>query len=211
MSTHGCASHRAGGLGDQRRAAERRPGRFFHGAGRPSWRGGGHHEAPGGAADSRPARRCPAAVRAAADGEIEVGGREVLPGHWQDERASGAADPSTVTGGKKGMLITVRSQHAVPSVLEDKVRERWLIAECVAAGERRPYVAALIALDGSAFARVEAAARQAGRRDHRRTARRSGSARCRPAGRGPGDTRVSRPETIKWFRILDGPFQVAPS
>ena len=51
------------------------------------------------------------------------------------------------------MLITAGGQHVVPSVLEDKVREHWLIAECVVAGERRPYPAALITLDEAAFAR----------------------------------------------------------
>ena len=40
-----------------------------------------------------------------------------------------------------------------PSVLEGRVREHWLIAECVVVGDRRPYVAALVTLDDGAFAR----------------------------------------------------------
>lgn len=36
------------------------------------------------------------------------------------------------------MLITAGGQHVAPPVLEDTVREHWLIAECVVAGDRRP-------------------------------------------------------------------------
>lgn len=94
----------------------------------------------------------------------------MFQGYWQDPQASGAAFDGRwlrtgdlgrvdddgflhVTGRKKDMLITAGGQHVVPSVLEDKVREHWLIAECGVAGERRPYPAALITLDEAAFAR----------------------------------------------------------
>jgi long-chain acyl-CoA synthetase len=99
-------------------------------------------------------------------------------------------------------------QHVVPSVLEDKVREHWLIAECVVAGDRRPYVVALVTLDEAAFARWK---------------KRQG----KPAGATIGELRddpdllavvqqavdranaaVSRPETIKRFRVLPGPVRV---
>jgi len=47
----------------------------------------------------------------------------------------------------------VGGKNVAPEVLEDRVRVRWLIADCVVAGDRRPYVAALVTLDGAAFAR----------------------------------------------------------
>jgi long-chain acyl-CoA synthetase len=56
-------------------------------------------------------------------------------------------------GRKKEILITAGGKHVVPSVLEDKVREHWLIAECVVVGDRRPHTAALVTLDDGAFAR----------------------------------------------------------
>ncbi len=165
------------------------------------------------------------AVRIAADGEIEVDGPGVFQGYWQDPQATSEAFDGRwlrtgdlgrvdddgfvyVTGRKKEMLITAGGQHVVPSALEDKVREHWLIAECVVAGDRRPYVVALITLDEDAFARWK---------------QRQG----RPAGATVSELRgdpdlcavvqqavdranegVSRPETIKRFAILPGSFQV---
>ncbi len=96
----------------------------------------------------------------------------------------------------------------VPSVLEDKVREHWLIAECVLAGERRPYITALVTLDEEAFARWK---RRQGK---------SADATIDELGDDPdllavvqqavdrANVAVSRPETIKRFRILPGSFRV---
>ena len=58
-----------------------------------------------------------------------------------------------VTGRKKELIITAGSKNVMPSVLEDRVREHWMIAECVVIGDRRPYIGALVTLDGEAFAR----------------------------------------------------------
>jgi long-chain acyl-CoA synthetase len=207
---------------------------FWHGAGITVMEGWGLTETVGPITMNRPAVQrigsvglplpgC--AVRIAADGEIEVEGPDVFQGYWQDQAATAAAFDGRwlrtgdlgrvdddgyvyVTGRKKEMLITAGGQHVAPSALEDTVREHWLIAECVVAGDRRPYVAALVTLDEEAFARWK---------------KRQG----KPAGATIGELRddpdlravvqqavdranqaVSRPETIKRFRILPGPFQV---
>jgi len=209
-------------------------GHFWHGAGLTVMEGWGLTETAGAVTMNPPAAQrigsvglplpgC--AVRVAADGEIEVEGPDVFQGYWQDPQASGAAFDGAwlrtgdlgrvdddgyvyVTGRKKDMLITAGGQHVAPSVLEDKVREHWLIAECVVAGDRRPYVTALVTLDEEAFARWK---------------QRQG----KPAGAAISELRddpdlrevvrqavdranqaVSRPETIKRFRILPGSFQV---
>ncbi len=209
-------------------------GHFFHGAGLTVLEGWGMTETVGPIVMNRPAVQrigsvglplpgC--AARVAADGELEVEGPDVFQGYWQDPQATSEAFDGRwlrtgdlgrvdedgfvyVTGRKKDVLITAGGQHVVPSVLEDKVRENWLIADCVVAGDRRPYVVALITLDEEAFARWKQ--RQA-----------------KPAGATIGELRddpdlravvqqavdranatVSRPETIKRFRILPGPFQV---
>ena len=112
-----------------------------------------------------------------------------------------------ITGRKKDILITAGGQHVAPSVLEDTVREHWLIAECVVAGERRPYVTALITLDEAAFARWK-------QRHGNLAAATIGELRDDPDLRAVvqqavdrANAGVSRPETIKRFRILPGPFQ----
>ena len=209
-------------------------GHFLHGAGITVLEGWGLTETAGPVTMNRPGLQrigsvglplpgC--AVRIAADSEIEVESPGVLQGYWHDPQATrGAFDGRWlrtgdlgrvddrgfvyVTGRKKDMLITAGSQHVAPSVLEDTVREHWLIAECVVVGERRPYVAALVTLNEAAFARWK-------------------KRHSKPAGATVSELRdnpdllanvqqaidranvtVSRPETIKRFRILPGPFQV---
>ncbi len=163
-------------------------------------------------------------VRAARDGELEVEGPDVFQGYWHDQQATAEAFDGQwlrtgdlgrvdadgfvyVTGRKKEILITAGGQHVVPSALEDEVRQNWLIADCVVVGDRRPYVAALLTLDEQAFARW--------RRQHHKPA---GAAIGEP-GDDPdlrkavqdavdsANATVSRPETIKRFRILPGQFE----
>jgi long-chain acyl-CoA synthetase len=165
------------------------------------------------------------AVRATADGEIEVQGPNVFHGYWQnpggtaetfDDRWLRTGDLGRIdddgylhlTGRKKELLITTSGLNVVPSVLEDKAHEHWLIGECVAVGDQRPYIAALVTLDPDAFAQWK---------------QRNG----KPAEATPGQLRedpdlsgavqdavdhanlaVSRAEAIKRFRILDATFAV---
>jgi len=209
-------------------------GHFWHGAGLTVIEGWGMTETVGPLTMNRPAVQrigsvglplpgC--AVRIAADGEIEAEGPDVFQGYWQDPQASAAAFDGRwlrtgdlgrvdddgflyVTGRKKDMLLTAGGQHVAPAVLEDKVREHWLIAECVVVGERRPYVAALIILDEAAFARWK-------KRHGKPAGVTIGELRDDPDLRAAvqqavdrANAAVSRPETIKRFRILPGPFQV---
>ena len=165
------------------------------------------------------------AIRVTSDGEVEVQGPGVFRGYWQDPRSSAEAFDDRwfrtgdlgrldgdgylyLTGRKKELLITADGKNVAPSALEDKVREHWLVAECVAVGDRRPYIAALVTLDPAAFARWK---------------QRNG----KPAAATPGQLRedpdlaavvqqaidranvdVSRAEAIKRFRILDAEFAV---
>jgi long-chain acyl-CoA synthetase len=209
-------------------------GHFLQGAGLTVMEGWGLTETVGPITMNRPASQrigsvgmplpgC--AVRSAGDGELEVQGPDVFQGYWQDPQAtSGAFDGRWlrtgdlgrvdgdgyvyVTGRKKELLITAGGQHVAPSVLEERVRGHWLIAECVVVGDRRPYVAALITLDEAAFARWK---QRAGR---------PAAATIADLREDPGlravvqqavdraNAAVSRPETIKRFRILPGQFHV---
>ncbi|MFE0249431.1 AMP-dependent synthetase/ligase [Streptomyces sp. NPDC059010] len=104
-------------------------------------------------------------IRIAADGEILIGGEQVLRGYW-DPAAGGvvpaAADgwlPTgdigelddegylTITGRKKEMLITAGGKSVAPAPLENWLRSHPLISQCIVLGDRRPFVSALITLD----------------------------------------------------------------
>ena len=110
------------------------------------------------------------AVRVAPDGEIEVQGPVTFGGYWRDPHATGEAFHGRwlrtgdlgridddgflfITGGKKDLIVTASGKNVAPAVLEDRLREHWLIGECVVVGDQRPYIAALVTLDSAAFAR----------------------------------------------------------
>jgi long-chain acyl-CoA synthetase len=165
------------------------------------------------------------AVRVAGDGEVEVQGPTVFGGYWQDPRSSAEALDGRwfrtgdlgrldddgylyLTGRKKELLITAGGKNVSPSALEDKVREHWLIAECVAVGDRRPYIAALVTLDPAAFARWK-------QRNGKSAAATPGQLREDPDLAGVvqqavdrANAQVSRAEAIKRFRVLDAEFSV---
>jgi long-chain acyl-CoA synthetase len=165
------------------------------------------------------------AVRVAAEGEVEVEGPDVFREYWQDPQSSaetfddrwfrtgdlGRLDGDGylyLTGRKKELLITAGGKNVVPSALEDKVREHWLVAECVVVGDRRPFIAALVTLDAAAFARWK-------QRNGKPATATPGQVREDPDLVGViqqavdrANARVSRAEAIKRFRILDAEFTV---
>ncbi len=152
---------------------------FLRGAGLPVLEGWGLTETTGGITLNQPGRQrigsvglplpgC--AVRAAADGELEAQGPTVFQGYWHDPAATadtfrdgwlrtgdlGRTDDDGfvyVTGRKKDLIVTAGGKNVAPGPIEDRVREHWLIAECVLVGDRRPYITALVTLDQDAFAR----------------------------------------------------------
>jgi len=206
---------------------------FFRGAGIPILEGWGLTETTGPVTMNQPAAQrigsvgmplpgC--AVRVAPCGEIEVQGPVVFGGYWRDPQATAEAfdggwlrtgdlgrldDDGFVflTGRKKELIITASGKNVAPAVLEDRVREHWLIGECVVVGDQRPYIAALVTLDPAAFARWKL---RAGK---------PAAAVCDLA-EDPGllaavqqavdraNVAVSRAESIRRFRILDADFAV---
>ncbi len=105
-----------------------------------------------------------AAVRIADDGEVLVKGGIVFGAYWNDPRATDAALTDgwfatgdlgsldedgylTITGRKKDLLVTSGGKNVSPAVLEDRLRSRPPVGQCVVVGDNRPYVAALITLD----------------------------------------------------------------
>ena len=206
---------------------------FFCGAEIPILEGGGLTETTGPVTMNQPAAQrigsvglplpgC--AVRVAPDGEIEVQGPVVFGGYWRDPQATAEAFDGRwlrtgdlgrldddgflfLTGRKKDLIITASGKNVAPAVLEDRVREHWLIGECVVVGDQRPCIAALVTLDPAAFARWKLRAGKP-------------AATVGDLAEDPGlraavqqavdraNATVSKAESIRRFRILDADFAV---
>ncbi|MBM9617342.1 AMP-dependent synthetase/ligase [Streptomyces zhihengii] len=163
-------------------------------------------------------------VRIGADGEVWVRGETVFAGYLGNREATAAAlrggwfatgdlglldDEGylVITGRKKDVIITSGGKSVSPTVLEDQLRHHPLVSQCLVVGDDRPYIAALITLDPEAL-------------DHWRRLRGKGTADI-TALAGDDDlraqiqravsranTRVSRAESIRAFRILPREFTV---
>ncbi|MFJ9759135.1 AMP-dependent synthetase/ligase [Streptomyces sp. NPDC101149] len=109
------------------------------------------------------------AVRIADDGEVLIQGGVVFGAYWNNRAATdavlgegwfatgdlGSLDQDgylTITGRKKDILITKGGKNVSPAVLEDRLRSRPPVGQCIVVGDNRAYVAALITLDAEAVA-----------------------------------------------------------
>ncbi|MFJ9814581.1 AMP-dependent synthetase/ligase [Streptomyces sp. NPDC101151] len=109
------------------------------------------------------------AVRIADDGEVLIEGGVVFGAYWNNPAATdealtdgwfatgdlGALDDDgylTITGRKKDILVTSGGKNVSPAVLEDRLRSRPPVGQCLVVGDRRPFVAALVTLDPEAVA-----------------------------------------------------------
>ncbi|WP_033308738.1 AMP-dependent synthetase/ligase [Streptomyces iakyrus] len=109
------------------------------------------------------------AVRIADDGEVLIKGGIVFGAYWNNPAATaqalddgwfatgdlGSLDEHgylTITGRKKDILVTTGGKNVSPAVLEDRLRSRTPVGQCLVVGDNRPYVAALITLDPEALA-----------------------------------------------------------
>ncbi|MDK1348879.1 AMP-binding protein [Streptomyces sp. 378] len=109
------------------------------------------------------------AVRIADDGEVLIKGGIVFGAYWNNPAATGevlddgwfatgdlgSLDEDgylTITGRKKDILVTTGGKNVSPAVLEDRLRSRPPVGQCLVVGDNRPYVAALITLDPEALA-----------------------------------------------------------
>ncbi|RII12366.1 Long-chain-fatty-acid--CoA ligase FadD15 [Streptomyces sp. YIM 130001] len=156
---------------------DRRLGLFFAGAGVIIYEGYGLTETTAAATANPPERTrfgtvgqaLPGTtVHIAGDGEVWVYGRHVFQGYLGDPKATeatlnegwlstgdlGHLDEDgylTITGRKKEILVTSGGKSVSPSQLEERVRDHPLVAQCIVVGNDRPYIAALVTLDGEAI------------------------------------------------------------
>ncbi|WP_330290870.1 AMP-dependent synthetase/ligase [Streptomyces sp. NBC_00576] len=103
------------------------------------------------------------AVRIADDGEVLLKGAVVFGAYWNNPAATdavlrddwfatgdlGALDDDgylTITGRKKDIIVTSGGKNVAPAVLEDRLRSRAPVGQCMVVGDNRPFVAALITL-----------------------------------------------------------------
>ncbi|MEV6290049.1 long-chain fatty acid--CoA ligase [Streptomyces sp. NPDC051896] len=151
---------------------------FFHAAGIVVYEGYGLTETTAAATIVPPLSPRPGtvglpipgvAVRIADDDEVLIRGGVVFGSYWNNRQATdavladewfatgdlGALDEDgylTITGRKKDILVTSGGKNVSPAVLEDRLRSRALVGQCVVVGDNRPFVAALITLDAEAVA-----------------------------------------------------------
>ncbi|MEU5884161.1 AMP-dependent synthetase/ligase [Spirillospora sp. NPDC047279] len=107
------------------------------------------------------------AIRLADDGEVLIKGPIVFTDYWQNEDATGEALSGgwyatgdlgsfdddgylSIVGRKKDILITSGGKNVSPAPLEDRLRSRPPVMQCIVVGDGRKYVAALVTLDPEA-------------------------------------------------------------
>ncbi|MBA4863272.1 AMP-binding protein [Streptomyces sp. PSKA54] len=157
-------------------AMDRKLGLFFAGAGVLVYEGYGLTESTAAATANPPERTrygtvglpIPGAtVHIADDGEVWLHGGHVFQGYLNDPKATdatlhdgwlatgdlGSLDEDgylTISGRKKEILVTSSGKSVSPAVLEERVRDHPLVAQCIVVGNDRPYIAALVTLDAEA-------------------------------------------------------------
>jgi long-chain acyl-CoA synthetase len=210
-----------------------RLGHFFRGTGVTILEGYGLTETTAPVSVNRPDRQKVGSVgqplpgvtvRIADDGEVLVRGKSIFPAYWHDEAATkeaftadgyyatgdiGELDDEgflTITGRKKEMIVTAGGKNVAPSVLEDRMRMHALISQCMVVGDGRPFVGVLVTIDAEAFGPWKerhgkpADATVADLRDDPDL-----NAEVQAAV-DDANKAVSRAESIRKFRILDGDF-----
>ncbi len=114
------------------------------------------------------------AVKIAEDGEILMSGANVFRGYWQNDAPNktdtgketftadgwfrtgdiGELDDEgflRITGRKKEMIVTAGGKNVAPAVLEDRLRSHALISQTMVVGDGRSFIAALITIDPEAL------------------------------------------------------------
>ncbi|MFG3250245.1 AMP-dependent synthetase/ligase [Streptomyces sp. NPDC048187] len=165
-------------------------------------------------------------IRVADDGEILVRGPSLFQGYLGDEAATRAVmrggwlatgdlghlddeNYLAITGRKKDVIITSGGKSVAPAALEERLRMHPLVHQAVLVGDNRPCVGALITLDPEFLSHWRASLALPGDAPAREA--REENALREEIGRAvaAANSAVSRSESIRVFRVLPAPFDVA--
>lgn len=108
---------------------------------------------------------CSARIRVTPEGEILMQGPTISPGYLKPETNDGAFDAEgwlhtgdlgqmnpegllKITGRAKEILVTAGGKNVAPATLEEPLQSHPLISQIMVVGEGKPFVGALVTLDG---------------------------------------------------------------
>ncbi|MFI2104882.1 AMP-dependent synthetase/ligase [Isoptericola sp. NPDC019693] len=163
-------------------------------------------------------------VRIDDDGAVFVAGPHLFRGYrgrpdltadalvdgWFRTGDLGALDEGhlRITGRTKEIIVTAGGKNVAPAPLEDRVRAHPLVSQVVVVGDKRPFIGALVTLDAEmlpgwlATQGIPPMSVGSARTDPRVLA-------ALDAAVEEANTAVSRAESIREFRVLDGDFTEA--
>jgi long-chain acyl-CoA synthetase len=157
-------------------------------------------------------------IRIATDGEVLIRGPHVFKGYYKDARATADVIDSDgwlhsgdlgqldadgflrITGRKKDLIITSSGKNITPVNIESALRDRRYITEAVVYGDNRPYLVAVLTLDGD---QIAALAGRLGTAPDRATAARDPAVHAEIEKEVEAvNSKFARIEQIKRFAIL---------
>ncbi|MFF0815482.1 AMP-dependent synthetase/ligase [Rhodococcus sp. NPDC003318] len=165
------------------------------------------------------------AVKIADDGELLVKGPVVFSGYWHNEAATadairdgwfhtgdlGSIDEDgfvSITGRKKEIIVTAGGKNVAPAVLEDALRAHPLISQCLVVGDAKPFIGALITIDQEALPGWKERNNVAANEPISEVVKHPDLIAEIETAVAEGNRKVSAPERIKKYRILDVDFTI---
>ncbi|CRK49893.1 Long-chain-fatty-acid--CoA ligase FadD15 [Rhodococcus sp. RD6.2] len=165
------------------------------------------------------------AARIADDGELLVKGPVVFNGYWHNDAATadsikdgwfhtgdlGSIDDEgfvSITGRKKEIIVTAGGKNVAPAVLEDALRAHPLISQCLVVGDAKPFIGALITIDQEALPGWLERNNIATDLPIAEIVKHADLVAEIDAAVAEGNKKVSNPEQIKKYRILDVDFTI---
>ncbi|TQF65595.1 long-chain fatty acid--CoA ligase [Rhodococcus spelaei] len=165
------------------------------------------------------------AAKIADDGELLVKGPVVFSGYWHNDAATadsirdgwfhtgdlGSIDSEgfvSITGRKKEIIVTAGGKNVAPAVLEDALRAHALISQCLVVGDAKPFIGALITIDPEALPGWKERNGVAADVPVSEVVKHPDLVAEIDAAVADGNKKVSNPEQIKKYRILDVDFTV---